>query len=167
MIADLIRFILQNLPAILLVAALVVPTVSRGMRPAAEDYLGWVLLLPIGVAGLWGGFFHIFFPEVAASMIGWQTSPFQFEVGMADIAIGVTACLAFWRSLSFKAAAVCVASISFLGDAVGHVRQMAIAGNFHSGNAGVPFFLDLIAPALAIGLLVAAYRAIPRRLPSQ
>lgn len=167
MIGGLIRFFLQNLPAILLMVALIGPTVCRGSRPAAECYLGWVLLLPIGVAGLWGGFFHIFFPDVAAKMIGWKSSPFQFEVGMADIAIGTTACLAFWRSLSFKAAVVCVGSISFLGDAIGHVRQMAIADNFHSGNAGVPFFLDLIAPALAIGLLVAAYRALARSVPSQ
>ena len=47
------------------------------------------------------------FPAVAAAHIGWQTSPFQFEVGMADLAIGITACLSFWRDLSFKAAAIC------------------------------------------------------------
>jgi hypothetical protein len=40
--------------------------------------------------------------------------PFQFEVGMADLAIGATACIAFWRDLGFKAAAVSAASIFLL-----------------------------------------------------
>jgi hypothetical protein len=48
----------------------------------------------------------------------------------------VTAVIAFWRDLSFKAAAVSAASIFLLGDAVGHVKQMLIAGNFAPGNAG-------------------------------
>lgn len=47
----------------------------------------------------------------AAAYIGWQVSPFQFEVGMADFAIGATACLSFWRDLSFKAGAVCATSV--------------------------------------------------------
>ena len=95
---------------------------------------------------------------VAAVLIGWQVSPFQFEVGMADLAIGVTAIVAFWRDLSFKAAAVCAASIFLLGDAVGHVHEMLDAGNFAPGNAGVPFYMDLIYPLLAITLLIIASR---------
>ena len=59
---------------------------------------------------------------------------------MADLAIGATACLSFWRNLDFKAAVVMVSSIFFLGDAVGHVKQMMVAGNFAPGNAGVPFY---------------------------
>jgi hypothetical protein len=55
--------------------------------------------------------------------IGWQISPFQYEVGVSDLAFGVTACAAFWASLPFKAAAVLVSSIALLGDAVGHVRR--------------------------------------------
>jgi len=73
---------------------------------------------------------------------------------MADLAIGISACLAFWRPWDFRAAAVCAASVFLLGDAVGHVHQMLVAGNFAPGNAGVPFFMDIIAPVLAISLLV-------------
>jgi hypothetical protein len=77
---------------------------------------------------------------------------------MADLAIGLTACIAFWHDLSFKAAAVSAASIFLLGDAVGHVKQMRIAGNFAPGNAGVPFYTDIICPLLAITLLLVASR---------
>ena len=158
MIAEAIGFLLRNLPAMLFVIALVVAAISRGHNSTAEQFLSWMLLLPIGLTGIWAGTFHVFFPTLAAKLIGWEVSPFQFEVGMADLAIGVTACLAFWRSIGFKAAAVCAASIFLLGDAVGHVRQMVAAGNFAPGNAGVPFFMDVIGPVLSIALLAMAVR---------
>ncbi len=158
MIGEAIGFFLRNLPAVLFVVALVAAAVRR-RGPAAERFLSWILLLPIGVTGLWAGVTHVFFPSVAAAHIGWQTSPFQFEVGMADLAVGVTALLSFWRDLSFKAAAVCAASVFLLGDAIGHVHQMIAANNFAPGNAGVPFYMDVICPLLAIGLLAAAARS--------
>ena len=77
---------------------------------------------------------------------------------MADLAIGVTACIAFWGDLGFKAAAVCAASIFLLGDAVGHVRQMMTTGNLAPSNAGVPFYMDVIGPVLGVVLLVVAAR---------
>jgi hypothetical protein len=159
MIAQAIVFTLHNLPALLFVAALVIAAARRGGHGSrAERFLSWILLLPIGVTGLWAGAFHVLLPTAAAALIGWEVSPFQFEVGMADLAIGVTACVSFWRDLSFKAAAVIAASVFLLGDAVGHVRQMLIAGNFAPGNAGVPFCMDMICPLLAITLLLLANR---------
>ena len=110
---------------------------NRRVRP--RSLVGRILLLPIGVTGLWAAVFHLFFPQIAAADIGWEVSPFQFEVGLADFAIGATACASFWRSLDFRAAAVLVSSIFLLGDAVGHVGQMIVARNFAPGNAGVPF----------------------------
>jgi disulfide bond formation protein DsbB len=158
MVGEALGFLLRNLPAFLFVAALVSASLSRGRGGPAERFLAWILLLPIGVTGLWAGISHIFFPGTAAAHIGWQLSPFQFEVGMADLAIGVTACIAFWRDLSFKAAAVCAASVFLLGDAIGHVREMMVAGNFAPGNAGLPFYMDIICPTLAIILVIVAKR---------
>ena len=157
--AELIAFVLRNLPVFLFVAALALAATVRTGAPAADRFLAWILLLPVGVTGLWAALFHLFFPGVAAADIGWQASPFQFEVGMADLAIGATACLSFWRNLDFKAAAVMASSIFLLGDAVGHVKQMLVAGNFAPGNAGVPFYSDVVLPVLMIGLLMIARRS--------
>ena len=74
------------------------------------------------MTGLRAAVFHLFFPSVSAEHIGWQSSPFHFEVGMADLAIGATAFASFWCSLPFKAASVWASSIFLLGDAVGHVH---------------------------------------------
>ena len=105
MIAQATAFVIRNMPAELFVIALLVALVRRDGRNAAERFLSWILLLPIGVTG-WAGVSNVFFPAMSARFIGWQVSPFQFEVGMADFAIGATACISFWRDLEFKAAAV-------------------------------------------------------------
>jgi len=157
-VSSTIRFVLSNLPAFLFVLALVVAILSRGRGGPAHRFLDWILLLPVGVTALWAALYHLAFPLQAASYIGWQPSPFQFEVGMADLAIGVVACIAFRSSLSFKGATIWVASIFLLGDAIGHVRNMLMAANFAPGNAGVVFYMDIILPLTAIGLWLAARR---------
>ncbi len=100
--AETIAFVLRNLPMFLFVAALVRAGLSRSGAPIADRLLAWILLLPIGVSGLWAAVFHLFFADVAAADIGWAPSPFQFEVGMADLAMGLTACASFWRGLSHR-----------------------------------------------------------------
>jgi hypothetical protein len=62
------------------------------------------------------------------------------------------------RTPAFKAAAVVAASVSFLGDAAGHVHRVLPAGNFAPGNAGVLFFTDAICPRRALSLLIATHR---------
>jgi hypothetical protein len=159
MIAELIALVLRNAPVFLFIAALAMASATARSGPAADRFLAWILLLPVGVSGLWAAVFHLFFPAIAAADIGWEISPFQFEVGMADLAIGATACISFWRNLDFKAAAVVASSIFLLGDAVGHVEQMLVAGNFAPGNAGVPFYSDVALPVLMIVLLIIAQRS--------
>jgi disulfide bond formation protein DsbB len=134
MIRQSIAFFLRNLPAFLFVAALVIASVRRTPALASERFLTWILLLPIGVTGLWAGISHVFFPATAAAHIGWQVSPFQLEVGMADLAIGITAVLSFWKELAFKAAAVCAASVFLLGDAGGSCSTDGDCRQFCAGK---------------------------------
>lgn len=154
MIADIVRLVFRDFPAVMLVLALLIAAVTRSHESTLERFLAWVLLLPIGLTGLWAGAFHIFLPGAASADIGWHASPFEFEVGMADLAIGITACVAFWQDLSFKAAAVLVSSLFLLGDAIGHIQQMLTTENFSPGNAGVPFYTDIICPVIAVVLLL-------------
>jgi hypothetical protein len=166
MIGATIAFVLRNLPALLFVAALVLAILRQGHGSFAERLLGWLLLLPIGVTGLWAGIMHVVFPATAAAYIGWEVSPFQFEVGMADLALGVTACIACRAGWGFRAATITASAIFLLGDAVGHVRQMVATDNFAPGNAGVPFYMDILCPLLAIVLLLLTRRAPGTHAPA-
>ena len=157
MIADIIRLILANLPLILFVLALVVAALRREPAPA-ERYLAWLLLLSVGVQGIWAGIFHIFFPGMAAASIGWQDSPFQFEIGVADMAIGITAVVAFWRGPDFRAAVVWYIALFNLGVAIGHVRQAVEVGDYAANNFGALLAITVIEMVLLPVLAILARR---------
>src|SRR5690606_33079742 len=122
----------------------------RGTRPLGEELFRWTALLGAGATGVYTAIGHVFFPEKSAEVIGWSTSPFQYEVGMADLTIGVLGILAFWGSFGFRLATAIGAAILYGGDAVGHVRQMIVAQNFQPGNAGSWFWVDILVPILMV-----------------
>lgn len=165
MIGEGIAFFVKNLPTVFFIAALVIATMTRGIPQLPERYLSWVLV-SAGLEGVWAGATHVLFPETAARFIGWQVSPFQFEIGVADIALGVTALLSFWRPLAFKAAVVTFSFIFYVGLAYGHLHQVAVTGNMAAGNAGLLLVLTIIKPVLLVGLLLAARASgIPLKRP--
>ena len=45
-------------------------------------------------------------------------------------------------------------SVWLLGAAAIHVKEIAVAGNYNPGNAGLIFYMDLIGPLILIALLV-------------
>jgi len=98
----------------------------------------------------------VFFSEITAAHIGWETSPFQYEVGVADLTVGVLGVLAFCGNSGFRWAATIAAAVWYWGDAVGHVRQMIVAHNFAPGNAGSWFWTDVLVPLVMIVSLIAA-----------
>jgi hypothetical protein len=156
--ADAIRLALSNLPSILFVAALVVATLRRDGRPAARRLLDWQLLLPVGVGSLWAGLFHVFAPQVAAASIGWAVSPFQFEIGVADIAIGLVAIASFWRSLSFQSAVVAYIVLFFAGVAIGHLQQAVEAHDYAANNFGLLLIMTVVTIVLLPLLLWQAWK---------
>lgn len=145
----LLPLVFENVGPILFALAFAAAALDRG-KPVADRLLSWLLLLPIGLGGLWSAFFHLFRPALAANAIGWADSPFQFEVGMADLALGVAGCFAVYASFGFRAAVTLIAAIFLAGDGVGHARQMIVARNFAIDNAGPVFWVDLALPAVSL-----------------
>lgn len=158
MIAAGIECVLRNFPGILTALALIIPTLRRRPAPAAERYLAWLLLLAVGADALWAGFFHVFFPEIARQSIGWGASPFQLEVGVADIALGVVAMASFRRSLSFQSAIALYAIVFYAGVIIGHVQQAVVADNFAPNNFGALLGITVLRLVLLVVLLRAAWR---------
>lgn len=118
--------------------------------PISDIIFRWVALFALGFTGIYTFIMHAFFPEMTAANIGWTVSPFQYEVAMADLTVGVLGIISFNSSLGFRFATT-IASITWLwGDAVGHIRQMIINQNFAPGNAGSWFWTDLIVPLILL-----------------
>jgi hypothetical protein len=88
-----------------------------------------------------------------ADGIGFAHSPFQWEVGWADIAIGTIGFLSIWRRDSFMTAAVIALAILYWGDAIGHIMQLVAHDNTAPNNVQ-PIYTDILQPLVAVILLV-------------
>ncbi|MBH1974315.1 MAG: hypothetical protein I8H94_04470 [Rhodobacteraceae bacterium] len=139
-----IRATLENVPAVMFVAALIIATFFSSNPGMADRYLTWLLFLAVGVQGLWAGTTHVFFPKVGARYIGWDVSPFQAELGVADLAIGFVAILSFWQGLEFKAALVAYLVVFYLGVGLIHIRDAKARNNHAKGNFGALLGMTLL-----------------------
>lgn len=74
--------------------------------------------------GVLTAYAHVFRPLETSASIGWSTSPYEYEVGMADFTVGVLGLLCLKFRGNFWLATAIANAVWLLGDAVGHIRQM-------------------------------------------
>jgi hypothetical protein len=155
---ELMSPVIASIPIVLFAIALVLGISGAavpGGHPSLTPLAQWILLVALGLQCLWASFSHIFAAERVAKSIGWQTSPFQPEVGGANLGIGLAGIAA--AVLGEPAGwVVFLMAASFLwGAALVHVRDMIRAKNFAINNAGPIFWWDVLTPAtLLIGLVL-------------
>jgi hypothetical protein len=139
------------------VVAEIVQLATSGTAGLAGASLLNALVWLAGVNSLIIGCGHLTFPDPIAESIGWpKGNPFQWEVGLAGVLIGVLGILAgsgFDRQFQF--AALLAFAIFYLGAALGHVVQIMRVGNREAGNAGFILWYDVLAPLLVIVLYLA------------
>jgi hypothetical protein len=164
MCAMMIGWSLENFGLLLFVAAMLLIILQWSTNhtiSTVEIYYRWISLLPLGVSEIYAFIMHTFFPSLAASTIGWAASPFQYEVGMANLGFGVIAILSFKASYGFRFATVVATTCWLWGNALGHIYQMITHHNFRPGNAGSWFWMDIVIPII---LLICISRMKPGRV---
>jgi len=126
---------------------------QRTAKKIVEVILLYLLVISIGSGGLIAGFMHVFNGPATAKMIGWAPgSPFQYEVGVADLAFGLVAFLCVFFRGSFWLAAIIANSVFLFGCMVGHVHSMLKSGNLAAYNIGPNIIIaDFVLP---LGLIV-------------
>ena len=95
-------------------------------KSIAETYLIYFFFLYVGVMGLLTAYAHVLRPIQTSASIGWVTSPYEYEVGMADLTVGVLGVLCLWIRGNFWLATAIANAVWLLGDAIGHIRQLTI-----------------------------------------
>ena len=150
-------------PILLWVAALVATGIEvwREPRPILQSFvidrlLRYLFLFPLGLQGLWGFVGHVFFPEQSAASIGWANNPFQYEVGVANLGLGLASLYAAFRGFEARLVAALAASCFLIGAGVIHIVDIVAKGNFAPGNAGPILVTDFLTPIAILALLFVA-----------
>jgi hypothetical protein len=116
-------------------------------RRMLENGLLWL----VGVQGFVFASGHLFFADRVADSIGWpRGNPFQFEVGLANLALGVLGAFASGYDRDWWLATIVTFSVFYFGAAIGHIREAVTQRNLAPGNIGGVLLFDVAAPALLI-----------------
>lgn len=123
--------------------------------PFAEAALRWVLNLAVGWTGVVAGLMHTVFARRTAATIGWQTSGFQYEVGFANLGVGLAGIYASgcdapeaWVAASIPAC------VFLLLAAANHLREAIAERNYAPRNT-VILLSDVGTPVSLLVLLFA------------
>lgn len=160
MIAKVIALVLGHLFLILFVLSFITASLAvckyriSGRLKIAETYQRHLLLLAVGIGGVYDFIMHAFFPDFCAAHIGYAPSMFQFEVAVAALGYGVAGIMSFKADSGFRAATTIYLSCFMLGAAVGHIIEIFKLHNFNPGNCGTVLWLDILLPISLLTLLV-------------
>jgi hypothetical protein len=117
-------------------------------------------LVSAGAFAIWGGIYHLGpTSHSIATQIGYAPSMFQWEVGFADIAIGILCILCVRASNrgQWMTAALTALTASFYGDGTGHLMQLIAHHNTAPENVWA------IPTCFLIPILAVSFTALARQ----
>lgn len=118
----------------------------------------YLFAISVGANGIGGAFGHLFLSDLVAEGIGWAAgSPFQLEMGFANLAVGVLGLMAIGRRAGFRTATIVAITIIGVGATFVHLHDIAATGNLSPGNT-IQNLSNLLDPILLIGLTWLAAR---------
>jgi len=155
-----VRITIYVLLPLLVAVAISRLDVSVRTRPQkVELFLIYLLGLGVAGSGIGGAFGHLFLSDVVAEAVGWGAgSPFQLEMGFANLALGVLGLVAAGRRDGFREATVVAVTVIGVGATIVHLIDIARTGNLAPGNT-LQNVANLAKPILLIVLLRMSRRA--------
>lgn len=126
-------------------------TKKRTSAKLAEIFLMYLIFFNIGVQGVFAFMGHAFMAGQIAREIGWPIgSPFQFEVAVANLGMGVAGLLGIFWKKTYWLAVLIMSSVFIFGAAYGHFVQMA-KGDMSPYNSGIFLYVgDIIIPTIIV-----------------
>jgi hypothetical protein len=135
-------------------------SVALGPRPITsgiivDRLLKYALIFPLGLQSLWSFLLHVFVPEEAAALTGWEPSPFQYELGVAYLGVALAALYAAFQGFQARAAVAVMAACLLAGAAVGHLIDVGLGDAPVSANSGISLYNQILTPILLLVLVLA------------
>ncbi len=151
-------FAYSIIPLLLATGHILFDRQARTPARRIEVFIIYLLAISVGANGISGAFGHLFLSDLVAEGVGWPTgSPFQLEMGFANLLVGVLGLMAIGRRDGFRLAAVIATTILGVGATAVHLWDIAETGNLAPGNT-IQNLGNLLDPVLLIGLTWLASR---------
>lgn len=145
-------FAYSLLPLLLATGHMLLDRQARTTARRIELIIIYLLAISVGANGLSGAFGHLFLSDLVAEGVGWATgSPFQLEMGYANLLVGVLGLMAIGRRDGFRTAAIIATTIIGFGATMVHLQDIVAHGNLAPGNT-IQNIGNLLDPILLIGL---------------
>jgi hypothetical protein len=140
------------LPLLLATAHLLFDRQARTPARRIELFMLYLLAISVGANGIGGAFGHLFLSDLVAEGVGWPAgSPFQLEMGFANLALGLLGVLAISRRDGFRTATILATATIGFGATIVHLLDIFEAGNLAPGNT-IQNLGNLLDPILLITL---------------
>jgi hypothetical protein len=151
-------FTYSLLPLLLAAGHIALDRQSQSPARRIELAIMYLLAISVGANGLSGAFGHLFLSDMIAEAVGWPSgSPFQLEMGFANLLVGVLGLMAISRRDGLRTAAILATTIIGVGATSVHLWDIAATGNLAPGNT-IQNLGNLLDPALLIALTWLARR---------
>lgn len=152
-------FAYSLLPLLLAAGHILLDSEARTRPRRLELFILYLLAISVGANGLSGAFGHLFLSDLVAESIGWPAgSPFQLEMGFANLAMGLLGLLAISRRDGFRTATIVAVTVIGVGATAVHLYDIVLTGNLAPGNT-LQNVSNLLDPALLIAFSWLAARS--------
>ncbi|AUI58267.1 DUF6790 family protein [Amycolatopsis sp. BJA-103] len=144
----------------------VVPAIGASIRArratSSEERLEiwqrWWAIGAFGCGSLWMTIAFLAFPDVMATAIGFERTPFLFEIAFANLGMALLGFRAASASARERITIGIGGGMFLWGAVVGHVYQWFANGDHAPGNTGGVLVTDILIPAVMIFLAVRSRR---------
>ncbi|KZB88286.1 DUF6790 family protein [Amycolatopsis regifaucium] len=123
-----------------------------------EIWQRWWAIGAFGCGSLWMTIAFLAFPDVMATAIGFDRTPFMFEIAFANLGLAVMGFRAASASARERVTIGLGGGMFLWGAAIGHVHQWIAGGDHAPGNTGGVLVDDILIPAVMIILALRSRR---------
>ncbi|QWF78580.1 DUF6790 family protein [Amycolatopsis sp. CA-230715] len=123
-----------------------------------EIWQRWWAIGAMGFGSLWMTVAFTAAPEVMATAIGFDRTPFMFEIAFANLGLAILGFRAASASARERITIGLGAGMFLWGAVIGHVYQWFANGDHAPGNTGGVLVTDILIPAVMIILAVKSRR---------
>jgi hypothetical protein len=135
-------------------------------RERLEIWQRWWAIGALGFGSLWMTVSFLAVPDVMATAIGFNRTPFMFEIAFANLGLAVMGFRAASASARERITIGLGAGMFLWGAVVGHVYQWFAGGDHAPGNTGGVLVYDVLIPAIMIILAVRSRRLAATSQPA-